>query len=77
MTYTDKEGDHDEHCCQVDGYHGLEVTIFIKVCTVADEVEDNGRDDDVEDDTKEFSPKSDLNVDFLVLLLVDYRHHVD
>ena len=70
MTYTDKKCYNNQHGCQVDGYNCFKIFLFVEVCAVADDIEDNSGDNDVEDHSKELTPKDYLNKDVLDALLV-------
>ena len=65
MTYTDKKCYNNQHGCQVDGYNCFKIFLFVEVCAVADNIEDNGGDDDVEDYSEELSSKDYFNKDIL------------
>ena len=70
MTYTDKKCYNNQHGCQVDGYNCFKIFLLVEVCAVADNIEDNGGDDDVKDYSKELTPKDNLNKDILDALPV-------
>ena len=47
MTYTDKKCYNNQHGCQVNGYNCFKIFLLVEVCAVADDIEDDGGDDDV------------------------------
>ena len=65
ITYTDKKCHYDQHCGQVDGYHCLKIVLLVEVCAVADDVEDDGGDNDVEDHAEQLPAQDDLDEDIL------------
>ena len=65
ITYTDKKCHNNQHCGQVDGYHRLEVFLLVEVCAVADDIEDDGGDDDVKDHSKQLPAQDNLDIDIL------------
>ena len=81
MTYTDKKCYNNQHGCQVNGYNCFKIFLLVEVCTVADDIEDNSGDNDVENHSKELTPKDYLNKDILDALPVsgdsnDISNHV-
>ena len=73
-TYTDKQSDDDEHGGQVDGNHRLEVFVFVEVCAVADQAEDDGGNEDIHEDTEQLSSEDDFHLHFLNLLVILLGH---
>ena len=65
ITYTDKKCHNNQHCGQVDGYHRLEVFLLVEVCAVADDIEDDGGDDDVKDHSEQLPAQDNLDIDIL------------
>ena len=65
ITYTDKKCHNNQHCGQVDGNHRLEVFLLVEVCAVADDIEDDGGDDDVKDHSKQLPAQDNLDIDIL------------
>ena len=69
MTYSPKRHNY-QHGCQVYYYNCFKIFLLVEVCTVADDIEDDGGDDDVEDYSKELTPKNYLNKDVFDTLIL-------
>ena len=65
ITYTDKKCHNNQHCGQVDGYHCLKIVLLVEVGAVADDIEDDGGDDDVEHHAEQLPAQDDLDEDIL------------
>ena len=72
ITYTDKQCYNDKHCCEVDSYNSLKIFVFVKICAIADDSKYNGRNNYVEDNSKDLPWQNYLYVNILDTIYIKF-----